>query len=71
MTRGHKVWSTLMIETGLAYCPFAKLNYGVTKKDTIRNKHVRGSVKVAPVSRDKEYQREMLKWYEGRRGQGC
>ena len=34
---------------------------GVTKKDKIRNEHVRGSVKVAPVT--KEITEKRLKWY--------
>ena len=34
---------------------------GVTKKDKIRNKHVRGSVKVAPVT--KNITEKRLKWY--------
>ena len=35
--------------------------YGVMKKDTIRNEHVRGSVKVAPGT--KKITEERLKWH--------
>ena len=35
--------------------------FGVTKKDKIRNDHVRGSVKVAPVT--KKITEKMGKWY--------
>ena len=35
--------------------------YGVTKKDKIRNKHVKGSVKVAPVT--KKITEKRLMWY--------
>ena len=34
---------------------------GVTKKDKIRNEHVRRTVKVAPVT--KKITEKMLKWY--------
>ena len=34
---------------------------GVTKTDTIRNEHVRGSVKVAPAT--KKITEKRLKWY--------
>ena len=34
---------------------------GVTEKHKIRNKHVRGPVKVAPVTKKITYKR--LKWY--------
>ena len=43
---------------------------GVTKKDKVRNKRVRGSVKVAPVT--KKITEKRLKWYgmsrEGKNG---
>ena len=43
---------------------------GVTTKDKIRNEHVRGSVKVAPVT--KKITEKRLKWYGRikRRGEG-
>ena len=37
------------------------MDVGVTKKDKIRNKHARGSVNVAPVT--KKMTEKRLKWY--------